>query len=99
MTDLKFLGKDSADKLAGLIFELASQLHEERVRRLALEETLMEGGLDLSAVDTLVDDDDFRERSRTEADASIRKLLRILEEDGSPEGPLRGEMPIDTKVG
>ena len=93
MTDLKLLDDNAIDKLAGLVFELASQLHEERVRRLALETVLADGGLDLDAVEAMAGDPAFRNRSRGTADTSIRRLLRILEEDGPPEGPLRAETP------
>lgn len=93
MTDVTLLGDNATDKLAGLIFELASQLHEERARRQALETVMAEDGLDLARVDALVDDTAFRDRSREGADASIRRLLRILQEDGAPEGPLRAEAP------
>lgn len=94
MSDLKLLGDNAIDKLAGLVFELASQLHEERMRRRALEDRLAAAGaLDPAALDALVDDPAFREGSRDAADASIRRLLRIIEEDGGPEGPLRAEAP------
>lgn len=95
MTDLELLSADAADKLAGLVFELASQLHEERARRQALETVLAADGLDLGRIDALVDSAGFRARSRDGADASIRRLLRILEENGDPEGPLRAEAPAD----
>ena len=93
MSDLTLLGDANADTLAALVFELASQLHEERVRRLALEQVLEDGGADLSGIDALVDDEAFRDRSRAGADQSIRRLLRLLEGDGPPEAPLRGETP------
>lgn len=99
MSDLRLLDDNAIDKLAGLVFELASQLHEERVRRQALESVLAgAGALDASAIEALVDDPAFRDRSRAEADASIRRLLRILEEDGPPEGPLRAEAPGTEKT-
>ena len=94
MSDLRLLDGNAIDKLAGLIFELASQLHEERARRQGLEAQLAEAGaLDPAALDALVDDPAFRDGSRAAADGSIRRLLRILEEDGGPEGPLRAEAP------
>lgn len=94
MSDLRLLDENAVDKLAGLVFELASQLHEERVRRQALEEVLGQAGvMDAATVEALVEDPDFRALSRAEADASIRRLLRILAEDGEPEGPLRAEAP------
>ncbi len=94
MSDLKFLDENAIDKLAGLVLELASQLHEERARRVALETILTTAGaLDPAAIEALVNDPAFRDRSRADADASIRRLMRILEEDGGPQGPLRAEAP------
>jgi hypothetical protein len=94
MSDLKLLDENAIDKLAGLVFELASQLHEERARRVALETALATAGaLDPAAIEALVDEPAFRDRSRASADTSIRRLMRILEEDGGPEGPLRAEAP------
>lgn len=92
--DLQLLGPAAADRLAGLVFELASQLHEERVRRLALEDVLTRAGLlDTAALEAVVEDSAFRDRSRAQADDSIRRLLRIVTEHGTPEGPLRAEAP------
>ena len=93
MSDVNLLGEATTDTLAALVFELASQLHEERVRRVALEQVLTDGGFDLSGVEALAEDTAFRDRSRAAADLSIRRLLRLLEGDGPPEGPLRSETP------
>lgn len=93
MSDVELLNDTPNDRLAALIFELASQLHEERVRRQALEAVLKGAGVDVSGIDALVDDTDFREQSRAAADASIRRLLAIIEESGGPEAPLRSEAP------
>lgn len=96
MSDITLLGDATTDTLAALVFELASQLHEERVRRVALEQVLQDAGFDVSGVEALTDDTAFRERSRAAADLSIRRLLRLLEGDGPPEAPLRDETPAGT---
>lgn len=93
MSDITLLGDATSDTLAALVFELAGQLHEERVRRLALESILADSGIDVGRVETLAEDAAFRGRSRAAADASIRRLLTLLEGDGPPEGPLRDETP------
>jgi hypothetical protein len=92
-TPLEF-GELPNSTLAALIFELASQLHIERARRLALEAASVSRGLlthaDIEAAGKTA-------ASRTEADAaadqSIRKLLRILSESSDSRSPLRAEAP------
>lgn len=92
--DMRLLGEGAIDRLAGLVFELAGQLHEERSRRMALEAALIgAGGLTESQLREAFAGIAGQEASRDAADASIRRLLTILAEDGGPEGPLRGEAP------
>ena len=81
--------------LAGLVFELASQLHVERTRRQALEAVLEQKGL-LAAVDIEAagSDDRFRAMNGAALDRSIRKLLSILTEGTDPRIPLRAEAPV-----
>ncbi len=80
------------DRLAALVFELSSQLHVERHRRMALERALVAKGVvaeaDLAA---LAEDQAFLGAARDAADRSLRKLLRILAEDGDRRAPLRKE--------
>lgn len=77
-------------KLAGLVFELSSQLHAERLHRLALETALVQAGvLDASATKKLADDPMLRSASRNAANESIAGLLRVLSEDQDPRAPLR----------
>lgn len=83
--------------LAGLVFELASQLHIERTRRLALEAALAAQGVVLpAAIESAGATVAFREAAGNAADASIRKLLRVLAESPDERAPLRGEAPRTT---
>lgn len=87
-----FLDARHVDKLAALVMELAAQLHVERQRRMALERALIEAGtVTPAAIEALAGDARFLEAARAEADASIRKLLRIMSEAGPAEAPLRAE--------
>ncbi|WP_372619364.1 hypothetical protein [Falsiroseomonas sp.] len=90
--DHQYLRDVEPDRLAGLIFELAAQLHAERQRRMALEEVLARRGLlDREQVEALAGDAGFLADAQAGLDASLRRLLRILEEAGDPRGPLRNE--------
>lgn len=92
LDELKFLAAGDLDRLAALVFELSSQLHVERHKRLALERALIaKGVLTESDIAALADDASFLAIARDEADRSLRKLLRILAEDGDRRAPLRNE--------
>ena len=92
--ELRFLAAADLDRLAALVFELSSQLHVERHRRMALEQALVaKVVLARGDLDALAEDRDFLDCARAEADASLRKLLRIITESGDRQGPLRPEAP------
>jgi hypothetical protein len=92
-TSTEFGAIDNA-KLAGLIFELASQLHVERARRLALEAALAARGLvPPDAIESAGDAPALRAAAAEAADAAIRALLRVLSESVDERAPLRGEAP------
>jgi hypothetical protein len=79
------------DRLAGLVFELASQLHAERVHRLALERALAGAGvLPEGALRDAAADPALRERGRREVEESVARLMRVLTESADPRAPLRG---------
>ena len=79
-----------ARQLAGLVLELSSQLHAERVHRLALETALVQAGvLDAGAMQKLADDPALRAASRRAAGESIAALLGVLSKDQDPRAPLR----------
>ncbi|MFM8679172.1 MAG: hypothetical protein ACKOGH_06110 [Alphaproteobacteria bacterium] len=90
--ELSFLDGIDVDRLAALVFELSSQLHVERHRRMALERALVAKGVVAEAeVAALAEDQAFLGAAREAADRSLRKLLRILAEDGDRRAPLRKE--------
>jgi hypothetical protein len=77
-------------KLAAMVFELSSQLHAERLHRLALEAALAQAGvLDAGAPQKLANDPALREASRREAGESIAGLMRVLTEHRDERAPLR----------
>ena len=91
-TDHAYLQDVTPDKMAALLFELASQLHVERQRRIALETALTRAGtLVPGALDTLGEDEAVIEAGRTALDLALRRLLRIMTETGDARGPLRAE--------
>jgi hypothetical protein len=78
------------ERLAGLVFELASQLHIERTQRIALEIALARSGaLDAQGVEALASDAEVRRRSAAELDQSMAKLMRVLTEHPDERRPLR----------
>ncbi len=87
-----------AERLAGLVFELASQLQVERSQRVALELALERAGvLKPDAVAAVAGDAELDRRSRAELDQSMAKLLRVLTESADARGPLRGEIAKPVK--
>jgi hypothetical protein len=78
------------ERLAGLVFELASQLHIERTQRIALEIALgRSGALDAQVVEGLASDAELHRRSTAELDRSMEKLMRVLTEHADQRRPLR----------
>jgi hypothetical protein len=87
-------GELDSSRLAALIFELASQLHIERSRRLALEAVLVRRGVLAAAeIDALVEDAAWRRQASEAADLAVRKLLLVLSESDDARAPLRAEAP------
>jgi hypothetical protein len=73
---------------------LASQLHIERARRLALQAALASSGIVTGAmIEAAAEDASLREQTAAAADLSIRKLLRVLSESPDERVPLRAEAP------
>ncbi len=86
----EFGGLDNAT-LGALILELASQLHVERTRRLALEAALAETGvLAPATIEKIGEHAALRAQATQAADQSIRKLLRVLSDSKDERVPLRG---------
>lgn len=65
--------------LTAMLLELASQLHVERARRIALELALDRGGAVASgAIAALADDPEFRRRSQAALDEAMGRLTRVM---------------------
>lgn len=80
-----------AQRLAGLVFELASQLHAERLQRLALEHALQTAGLlDRESLDAAAAAQALRVHGREAVEASVARLMRVITEHSDPRTPLRG---------
>ena len=78
------------ERIAELIFELASQLHIERAQRIALELALARAGvLDAPTIEGLARDAEFRSRSTAALDRSMAKLMRVLTQHADERAPLR----------
>ena len=87
----EFGGLDNAT-LGALILELASQLHIERTRRLALEAALTDAGVVAPAtIEKIGEQAAVREQAAKAADQSVRKLLRVLSDSKDERVPLRAE--------
>lgn len=92
--DHAYLDHVTHDKFGALLFELASQLHVERQRRIALETALRRAGvLAPDALDAMASEPAVLEQGRTALDGALRRLMRIMTEAGEPQGPLRDEAP------
>ncbi len=94
---VEFGGLDNS-KLAALVFELASELHIERARRLAVEAARISRGIVSEAdIEAAGDDAAFRRRAGEAADLAICRLLRVLSESSDERAPLRAEAPAPEK--
>ena len=79
------------ERLTALVFELSSQLHAERLHRIALETALSRAGvIDPGAVQGLVTDPAVRDLGQRAVEESVAKLMRVLTESGDVRAPLRG---------
>lgn len=77
-------------RLAGLVFELASQLHAERTQRIALELVLERAGmLGPEHPAKLAEDPELKLRASRELARSMNKLMRVLTESDDERAPLR----------
>jgi hypothetical protein len=89
-------GAPTLAQLTGLVFELASQLHVERVQRIALEAALKEAGLlDSAQLTTVAVRAEARARAAPALERAMRGLMRVLTEDAGPKTPLRAQSPFD----
>jgi hypothetical protein len=80
------------ERLTGLVFELASQLHAERARRMALEQVLGEAGvLATDWEEAFRPDSAYRQRSQAALDDAMQRMMQIMSESTDPRTPLRHE--------
>lgn len=88
----RFLTDAQVDQLAGLVLELAGQLHVERARVSALEHALVTAGvLDRAALETASRDSTVSERIGEQLDRSLVGLMRVLTEDDDARTPMRAD--------
>ena len=89
-------GAPPLEQLTALVFELASQLHVERVRRLALEVALeRSGALAPDTFQNLAGDERLAGRAASELDKAMGGIMRVLTEGADPRSPLRAQSPGD----
>ena len=85
-------GAPTLEQLTGLVFELASQLHVERARCIALEGALEEAGVLMpGAPDRAASQPNIRIRAAAALDRAMAGMMRVVTEDADPRTPLRGE--------
>jgi hypothetical protein len=85
-------GTPDPERLAGLVFELASQLHVERARRISLEAALVKAGLVTPAgIEAAGATPETRADMGAALDKAIGGLLGVLAENPNPRTPLRKE--------
>jgi hypothetical protein len=79
-----------SERLSGLVFELASQLHAERLHRIALERALAQAGvIEPAALQELAGDAAVRELGRHTVEESVARLMRVLTDRDDALAPLR----------
>jgi hypothetical protein len=92
--ELRLLASTDVDQLAGLVFELAAQLHVERQRRLALEEVLVRRHVvNRDDLERLAADERFGAVVADELAKAQQGLLDVLLEDDDARTPLRRRDP------
>lgn len=68
--------------LTAMVLELASQLHVERARRIALELALARAGVvPPDAIAALAIDPEFRRSSQAALDAAMARIMRVITGD------------------
>jgi hypothetical protein len=94
MNTFSEFGELDCATVAALVLELASQLHVERARRLALEAVLSDRGvLEQGEVEAAGGKPALSQAAARAADEAVRRLLRILAESSNERAPLRAEAP------
>lgn len=92
--EVHYFSDPQVDRAVGMIWQLAAELHVTTQRCRALEALLARKGVlesgELDAFTPTADEQALLESSRDEV---MRRLLRVLTEDGPREHPLRHESP------
>jgi hypothetical protein len=89
-------GAPTLEQLTGLVFELASQLHVERVQRITLEAALENAGLlDAARLSAPAVRAAARARAAPALERAMAGVMRVLTEDAGPKTPLRAQSPSD----
>jgi hypothetical protein len=97
--EITFFGDPAVDLMAGLIFELAAQLHEERAALVALEAALVRAGvLGSTSVAEAARLPSARADASARLDRSVASLLRILSERDDARAPLAGDWILDPRA-
>lgn len=85
-------GAPTLEQLTALVFELASQLHAERVHRIALECALEAAGvLGADAAERIASEPHVREKALSGLDRAMAGVIRVITEDPDPRTPLRAQ--------
>jgi hypothetical protein len=86
------IGAPTLEQLAALVFELASQLHAERVHRIALECALEAAGvIEADAADRNASEPHVRAKAQAALDHAMEGVMRVITEDPDPRTPLRAQ--------
>lgn len=94
-SEVTLLGDSALDLMAGLIFELAAQVHEERAARLALQAVLLStGALDRPAIAAAAAEPGTRAEAQAGLDRSLASLLRVLGQRDDARAPLADDSAL-----
>jgi hypothetical protein len=96
--DLHALGTPQLDHLAGMVLELAAQLHAERTQVRTLEHALLRRGV-LTQEDLDADaSNELTGELRTELDRALSRLLSAPTERDDARTPLREESTVSQRT-
>ncbi|MEU6075766.1 hypothetical protein [Micromonospora sp. NPDC047074] len=90
MSEFTYFPDGQLDRMAGLVWQLAQELHVTRQRLLALEQVLVDrGGLPAGAVDGYRPSGPAAAGLRADGDALLERLLRSVSDSDDHRSPLR----------
>lgn len=92
--DVAYFSDPQLDRVVGLVWQLAAELHVADHRCRALEALLVRhGALAEGELDGFVPEGEEGAWLDGARDGRVRRLLRVVGGDGPPEHPLRDEAP------